>query len=309
MLPFDAFFGETNLVKVSSNAPKEGAKVMVEKTTRYRDGRLLGEKGEDVVINPRGGRKLREDIAGKRTQDAIDMAKLRQDEVDGRISNFPGLRRTDGRSERGLGGWKEHIGEGRILLFKIVIWGDVGGEYVSATVQSFIDSGRKEVVAILLMAERNIKAGRVVSYGNLRWDVWYTRDGRGGRENDARENRLFNSWLDTSRGHMMWIFIVESALRFFSHPHVNLLVWLCPPMPPLWMRSSLDSRQQDGCRRVTFLRGYSSLSPQRPRRVHTWTLDNRAAVGGGQFFQDTRQPGPTRTPSKVPAMNAFIFEL
>jgi len=104
VLPFDAFFGETNLVEVSSDARKEGAKVMVEKTTRYRDGGLLGKKGEDVAINPRGGGKLRKGIAGKRTQDAIDMANLRQDEVDGGVSNFPGLRRTDGRSEGGLGG-------------------------------------------------------------------------------------------------------------------------------------------------------------------------------------------------------------
>jgi len=90
-------------MEVSSNARKEGVKVMVEKTTRYGDGGLLGEKGKDVVINPRGGRKLREGIAGKRTQDAIDMAKLCKDEVDGGVSNFPGLRRTDGRSEGGLG--------------------------------------------------------------------------------------------------------------------------------------------------------------------------------------------------------------
>jgi hypothetical protein len=68
------FFGKPNFVEVLSNVHKEGAEVIVERTTRCRYGGFLGEKGSDVVVDPGGGRKLGEGVAGKCTQEAIDMA-------------------------------------------------------------------------------------------------------------------------------------------------------------------------------------------------------------------------------------------
>jgi len=103
LLSFNAFFSETDFVEVSSNVRKEGAKVMAERTTVRRDGRFLGEKSEDVVIQAGGGGKLGEGVAGKRTQEAIDMAKFCKDEFNSGVSNFLGLRRRGRGSEGGFG--------------------------------------------------------------------------------------------------------------------------------------------------------------------------------------------------------------
>ena len=103
LLPFNAFFGEPNFVEVSSNVRKEGAEVMVEKTTRCRYGGFLGEKGSDVVVDPGGGRKLQEGVAGKCTKEAIDMVKFCKDEFDSGVSNFPGLIRRGRESKGGFG--------------------------------------------------------------------------------------------------------------------------------------------------------------------------------------------------------------
>ena len=103
LLPFNAFFGEPDFVEVLSNTGKEGAEVMAEKTTRCRYDGVLGEKGSDVVVNPGGGRKLGEGVAGKCTKEAIDMVKFCKDEFDSQVSNFPGLIRRGRESKGGFG--------------------------------------------------------------------------------------------------------------------------------------------------------------------------------------------------------------